>query len=180
MVNDRQRESYDYLNRRYDQRAFESAQRRSSDAVYDAIRRKDTAAAYRELGITPSSDPPTTRMEPAKPPTLQEQFDEHVAKLIAALKYVRLLPPDIIQARVEQVRAIQFFLPSMGLRTVEQMLAEYDTLYRRYEPRRDVWDLQLDQSIRFFDQMISVKLELEHLKQILTEAESKNLFSFRF
>jgi hypothetical protein len=181
-VSDRQRESNDYLNRRYDQTTFERGQAQRSQAVSGAIATRNWPAAYRALGIPPSRwpDSDADRTEPAEPPSLHDQFTEHRAKLIDALQSVRLLPADVIQARVERVRAIRFFLPSEGLLAVKQMLAEYDTLYRRYEPRPDIFDLQIDQSIRFFYQMTPVKFELQDLERILTEAESTLKLPFGF
>src|ERR1700751_2739854 len=182
MVNDRQRESWAYLNRRDNQRAFEMDLARRSTAVYDAIRTGNTPAAYRELGIPPSRlvDSDTDRTDPAKPPTLHDQFTEHRAKLIDAWQSVGLLPGDVIQARVERVRAIRFFLPSEGLLAVKQMLAEYEMLYRRYEPRPDIFNLQVERGIRFFDQMTAVKFELQDLARILTKAESSLKLPFGF
>jgi hypothetical protein len=152
---DRIRESWDYLNRRQDQWDF-------------ALRRTETPAL--PVGSDAGCDPETAPEHRGEPPSADEQLAAFSRQLIIILETAPFLPPQVVQAWVGRIKNIDINRPAKGLAILRTLFESYDT-FAQYEPRPNIFDLAIDRSMRYLDDMRDIKRELNKLEALLRHVD---------
>jgi hypothetical protein len=151
---DRIRESWDYLNRRQDQWDF--AQRRTETPALPVV--------------SHAGDPDAASEHHAEPPSADEQLAAFSRQLIVIIETARFLPPNVVQDWVEKIRRIDIHRPVQGLAILRTLFESYDT-FEQYAPRPNIFDLAIDRSMRYLDDMRDIKRELNKLEALLRHVD---------
>jgi hypothetical protein len=163
-------------DRRYDQLLFEKDLAERSEGFYDAIRAKDDSKVRWILGVPPAGSGETgeeadVSERSSTPPTVDEQFAEHSSKLTAALKYSRTLPAAVREEWMRKAGEIDLYEPTKGLVVLEDLFARFELASNRYEPRPNIWNMDVGPIMNFVDQMCQIEWELKWLRDLLKHVE---------
>lgn len=110
--------------------------------------------------------------ESKSPPTAEEQFNEHSERLSVALKYSTFLPNNTTQEWIREIKEIKKYSPSKGLRILHMIFLGYRLARDKYKPHRDIFDLAIEEEMRFDREMQIIKRELDWLETILKHVEA--------
>lgn len=123
-----------------------------------------------ETDLCPSSD----SNERERPPTAEEQFNEHSERLFVVLKYSTFLPNNLTQEWVRKIKDIRSekHSASTSLKILEEIYLEYTHTRVTYKPQRDIWDFAVNKEMRFDKEMNVIKHELDWLQAILKHVEA--------
>lgn len=146
---------------------FESAGR--SVLRGDTPSRSHAAAGNSSRAAAHRFDQAAAAEEAAKPRSNKEQVAVTL-RLIAALENSRFLPPDIAQAWIRSIRAIDtLFTP---LSTVRMVAADCEA-FEEYRSRRNFSSLYVSDQIRCREEMAAIKSDLAELSRLVKDTDDR-------
>ena len=154
---DRIQSSNDYLDRITDRTEGEITQGKIRDDVFDGIRSGDRMKVELALGITRG------RSSEASP--VGKTFRDYLASLIVTLESSSFLDAGFVEEWVGRMRGM-----SAGLRAkriLYEFATAYDRIYQSARPRRDVFNLRIDDEMRFDAEKNQIVRDTQALWRIL-------------
>ncbi len=169
---DRLRSSNDRLNQLDDQKHFEKTQTDRSNEVFGGILDHDEARVRRALDVLPagSSSPDEEGAEPA---TLEDLFRHHRASLLSELEYSNFLRPAVTAGWIARLRALDIAKPLEIMEVTRELREPILEALDAAVPRRDIFNLRIDEEMRHMDERLRIAQELRALAEIGQRAFSE-------
>jgi len=161
--NDRRQSSNDYLNRVEDRIYAHDTQTANARAVFDANRTHDDLKARLALGIN-AYDPAAASESDVDSRSTEELIVDSLADLRRHLQFSDFLPSSFRSAWLLKLAAIDVNKQLPAFDAIVALSEAWERAMERAAPRRDIFNLAIDEEMRFMDECNETRRTLRLLR----------------